>query len=203
MKLNKTIIAKTRKFVKKIYDKKAEFTHDWSHIMFVVRISKYIAKKEKMDVQITEMGALLHDIGYPLFRKKPKEFMYGDHATPSAKKAKKFLKSLNLDKDIINHILDTILYHSGKNVVKAKTPEAKAIYDADKLHNMGPVGILRIIGWNIKYEHPNATIKENYDMAIEAGEKRLKRLQTKTGRELGKKYQNYIKGFKKGWKVMN
>jgi len=200
-KITKEIIEKIRKFAKNIYDKKAEFTHDWSHICFVVDHAKYIAKKEGMNIKIAEMGALLHDIGYPKFEKHPNIFMYGDHATPSAKKAEKFLKSLKLDKEIINHILDTIKFHSGKNVIKARTPEAKAVYDADKLHNIGPTGIIRIVAWDVKYEHPKASIKELYERAIEAGEKRVKRMQTKTGKKLAKKYLNFTKEFVKGFKI--
>jgi ribosomal 30S subunit maturation factor RimM len=42
------------------------------------------------------------------------------------KKLKKYLNSLKLDKDVIDHILDTIKHHSGrKNIIKAKTPEAR------------------------------------------------------------------------------
>ncbi len=203
MKLTAAVIKKTQIFVKKIYEK-AEKAHSWeNHVRFVVNRAKYIAKKEKMNVSVVEMGALFHDVGYLNIRNDIKKMISGDHATPSSKKAEKFMKSLKLDDDVILHVLDTIKYHSGKNIVNAKTREALAVYDADKLDAMGPKGFVRCNFWDLHYETPNANFEEIFNQSIETSKKRIKRVKTKTGKQLAKKYHNYLKEFIKGYKEMN
>ena len=195
MQINQKVIDKTREYAKKFYTK-VYFTHSWnSHVAFVVDKAKYIARKEKMDVKIAEMGALLHDIGR--IKTKPEE----DHAIPSAKIAEPFLKSLKLDKEIIDKILDTIKFHSGTEISKAKTNEAKAVYDADKLNHLGPVGIIRTACWKA-YKNPKTDLDELFFKTVGVGKRRIKRMQTKTGKMLAKKYLDYTKEFIKGYKEM-
>jgi uncharacterized protein len=199
-KITKSVIEKAGKYSKKLHSK-SELTHDWSHVLFVVKHAKYIARKEKMNMGVVELGALLHDIGYNT--SDLQEFVYGDHATPSAKKAEKFMKSLKLDKDIIEHVLDTIKNHSGKKIKNAKTREALAVYDADKLDALGPRGFIRVVCWDLQFETPDATLDQLYKRAIETALKRLnKRIKTKTGKKLAKEYVGYTRDFMKGYEKM-
>lgn len=199
MKINKKIIDKTRKYAKKIHNK-IELVHDWDHISFVVKHAKYIAKKEKMNVRVVEMGALLHDISQEDMTIK--DLLTKDHAIPAAQKAEKFLQSLNLDKETINHILDTIKYHSSSEIGKAKTREALAVYDGDKLDVVGPRGFIRALCSYTKYECPKANIDELYKFTIAAGKGKLTTLRTKTGRKLARKYFNQMKDFIKGYEKL-
>ena len=195
MKINKKIIEKTRKYAKRLYAKSKFVCHDWDHIAFVTNHAKYIAKKEGMDIQIAEMGALLHDFG----RTNEKKGI--EHAVTSAEMAEKYLKSLKLDKEVIKHILDTIRHHSGTNIFNAETREALAVYDADKLSVIHPSGLVPVAIW-IKHEEPKAKSEEVYDLYIKACKKRIKRMQTKTGKILAKKYFNQTKEFRKHYEAM-
>lgn len=195
IRINKKIINKTRNYAKKIYDK-TEFVHGWDHICFVVEHAKYIAKKEGMNIQIAEMGALLHDISQADM--SIKDLLVKNHAIPSAKKSKKFLKSLKLDKKTINHILDTIKYHSS-DVHKAKTKEALAVYDGDKLDAVGPRGFIRVLCSDTRYEHPKDKIDELYKLTAAEGKRMLTQVRTKTGRRLARKYFDYTGEFMKGY----
>lgn len=194
MKITKQTLQKTRKYAKNIYDK-SDYIHNWdNHIEVVVKHAKHIAKKEGMDIDIVEIGALLHDIGridVPLDAK--------DHAAPSAIKAEIFLKTLKLDKDIIESIKDTVLFHSAG--MHPKTREALAVYDADKLDHIGPRGMIR----DILFDHiddPKLNIHELMEHASKIAENRINNFKTKTGKQLGIRYIDYTKEFIKGYKEM-
>jgi len=196
MQITKEIIEKTEKYVKKIYKKKKSKFHSWdSHIEYVVNHARYIAKKEKLNVNIVVMGTLLHDIGRNKETRKIK-----DHGIISAKEAEKYLKKLKIDSKIIDHIKDTIMYHSD-NINLAKTKEALAVYDADKLDRAGPRGFIRYTSIATRYTHPEYEIEDLFKKAKEKGEKTIKRMQTKTGKQLAKKYINFTKEFVKGFKI--
>jgi HD superfamily phosphodiesterase len=140
------------------------------------------------------MGALLHDIArmdVPLMAK--------DHATPSARKAEKFLKSLKLDKEMIEHVIDAVRCHSEEKINSAKTKEALAVFDADKLDAIGPRGMIRNIGWFARYKHLDWEINKLFDKSLAAGSRRVKIIRTKTGKILAKKYLSQTKEFVKGY----
>ncbi len=191
MKLTKAIIEKTKKYAKPIYAKSDGF-HMWDHIAFVIYHAKYIARKEGMDVNVAEMGALLHDIA-----RMDVPLNSDDHATPSAKKAEKFLKKLKLDQDIIDNILDTVEHHSRDKILKAKTKEAWAVYEADKLDCIGPRGYSRVIGWDARYKYPKGSFEKIQKSAMKAINKRIKRMKTKTSKTLTKEYLQKMKVFLK------
>ena len=201
--LNKQMISKIRQYAKEEYSKNNDTTHDWDHICFVVNIAKSIARKEGMDEDIVEAGALLHDIGYPRFDEQKEEYLHCDHASISARKSETFLVQLGLDKQTIESIKDTIQFHSGNNITKSKSREAKAVYDADKLDVIGPRGLTRAVIWYVKYEIPDYPIEKIYQRALEDGEKNVLRMQTDTGKALAKKYMSYLDSFKASWESIN
>ena len=195
MKINNEIIKKTENYVKKIYNKKKSRFHSWkSHVECVVKNAKYIAKKEKLDVNIAWMGALLHDIGREKETKSIKE-----HGIISAKEAEKFLKRLNLDQEIIDKIKDTMMHHSGDNLHLAKTKEALAVFDADKLERVGPRGFLRYVAIATRYTHPEYEVDELFDKAVEKSKNAIKKMKTNTGKKIAKEYFSYTKEFIRGY----
>ena len=63
-------IKKTEDYVKSVLDKDGS-GHDWYHIDRVRKIAKEIAKKEKADPLVIELGALLTGRGHtPLWHRK-------------------------------------------------------------------------------------------------------------------------------------
>ncbi|SEM07992.1 uncharacterized protein SAMN04487910_4083 [Aquimarina amphilecti] len=135
------IIHKTVDFVKNTL-KDAEGGHDWFHIERVFKTSKTIAESEEVDVFIVSLGALLHDIA-------DSKFHNGDE-TVGPKIARNFLESLQLEKDIVNHvvlIIENISFKGGNTEQKFTSPELNVIQDADRLDAIGAIGIARCFNY--------------------------------------------------------
>jgi hypothetical protein len=86
-----------------------------------------------------------------------------------------------------------------KNIHKAKTIEAKVVYDADKLQVVGPFGIIREICCDMVRPR-SMKFREalNHTRMIE--QKCFKTLQTKTARKLAKYPHAYVVKF---WKILD
>jgi len=122
------------------YFKGTSGCHDWSHVERVKNLALYIGKKEKGDLFIIEVAAILHDIG------RKEEFESRGkvcHAERGVELAKKILANFKLKKDDINNILHCILSHRYRNNHIPETLEAKVLSDADKLDAIGAIGIGR------------------------------------------------------------
>src|SRR5258706_13943359 len=84
--------------------------HDWWHIYRVWQNAKLIEKTEKVDMFVVELGALLHDIADFKFHDGDEEI--------GPKTASEWLQSLNVDKDIIDHVAEIVRHisYKGANV---------------------------------------------------------------------------------------
>ncbi|KAA1247708.1 HD domain-containing protein [Aquimarina sp. RZ0] len=135
------IIDKTIDFVKETLSG-AEGGHDWFHIQRVFTNAKQIASDEEVDIFIVSLGALLHDIA-------DSKFHNGDE-TVGPKVASDFLRSLQLEENVIDHvvhIIENISFKGGNNVQKFKSPELDVIQDADRLDAIGAIGIARCFNY--------------------------------------------------------
>lgn len=136
----KQIVKITEKFVKKtmIYDP----VHAWDHIERVRRLALYIARKEKADKFVVELAALLHDVG---------DYKYHKGAEDAGSKiCRHFLNGLGVNKRIVGQvcgIVDEVTFKGAGVKPKLKTVEAMAVRDADKLDNLGAIGIARVFTW--------------------------------------------------------
>ena len=116
-------IAKIRELVKKKFDKDY-----WKyHIFLVVKYAKKLAKIYKVNVEITELAALLHDIGRIDIRHDEKHHIVGVSA------AEKILRRYNYSEDIIKEVLHCVESHRGSEGPKPKTTIAKIIANADAM----------------------------------------------------------------------
>jgi len=146
-------IEKTINFVKQRLEG-AEAGHDWFHIERVWKLSKKIAKNEKANTEIVELAALLHDIADPKFHD-------GDE-TLAIKISLEFLKSIDVEENIINQVLYIIENISFKNRGQAPeilSIELQIVQDADRLDAIGAIGIARTFNFggfknNLMY-HPD------------------------------------------------
>ena len=131
------LIQNTVAFVKEKLDG-AEAGHDWFHIERVWKLSKKIAENEKVDSEVLELGALLHDIADPKFHD-------GDE-TLALKISRDYLESQDVSEEIIGKVLFIIQNISFKN--RGEAPEnlpleLKIVQDADRLDAIGAIGIAR------------------------------------------------------------
>ena len=90
------------------------------------------------------LAALLHDIADP-------KFFNGDE-TIGPKKAQNFLEKQNVDKGVINHVINIIKYISFKNSLDKNgkeftSKELQVVQDADRLDAIGAIGIARCFNY--------------------------------------------------------
>ena len=157
------IINKTINFVKQTLSEN-EGSHDWWHIYRVWKNTQLILKTEDADSFICELTALLHDIADHKFHK-------GDE-TKGAETAKKFLKSLKIENEIVTqvvNIIKNISYLGGHNKSSYFSKELAVVQDADRLDAIGAIGIARTFAYGgyKKREIYNPEIKPNLKMSKE------------------------------------
>ncbi len=135
------IIKQTTSYVKQALED-AEGGHDWWHIYRVWNNAKLINKEENANLFIVELGALLHDIADSKF--------YNGDETIGPRKAANFLRSINIDDDIIIHIeniIHNISFKGGHVKQNFHSLELDIIQDADRLDAIGAIGIARTFNY--------------------------------------------------------
>lgn len=135
------IINKTIVFVKDQL-KNAEGGHDWFHIQRVYKNALLIANHEDCNVQIVQLGALLHDIA-------DSKFHNGDE-TIGPKVAKDFLEKENVDAGTIEHVLkiiENVSFNGGNFKKQFQSKELEIVQDADRLDAIGAMGIARAFNY--------------------------------------------------------
>ncbi|MEN9907789.1 MAG: hypothetical protein RLZZ540_930 [Bacteroidota bacterium] len=160
---NSDIISKTISFVKEQLHN-AEGGHDWFHIERVYKNALLIAKEENCDLDIVQLGALLHDIA-------DSKFHNGDESV-GPKVARQFLESQNVAEDIIKHvinIIENISFKGGNFEKKFNSIELDIVQDADRLDSLGAIGIARTFNYGgfknrVLYD---PEIAPNMNMSIE------------------------------------
>lgn len=204
----KEIINKTKDYVEKTLSGEGS-GHDWWHILRVWNTAKTIGKKEKADLFVIELAALLHDIA-------DWKFNDGDEMA-GARVSKAWLEKLKVDKETIDHVCDIIATSSFKGAgVKSdmKTIEGKIVQDADRLDAIGAIGIGRTFayGGHKDREMYNPNIKPQLHQTSEAYKNNnsptlnhfyeklllLKGLMnTKTAKQMAKERHEYMEEFLK------
>jgi len=208
------IINRTKDFVKHQLEN-AEGGHDWFHTQRVLRNSLHIARQEQIDTFVVSLGALLHDIA-------DSKFHQGDE-TIGPQVAREFLHSLNVDLDVINHvvnIIENISYKGGNFEQSFKSAELDVVQDADRLDALGAIGIARCFNYGgfknrklydpeitpnlnmSKTEYKNSTaptLNHFYEKLLLLKDK----MNTETGRQLAEQrhqfMENYLEQFFSEW----
>ena len=119
----------------------ARGSHDWDHTERVLRLCLRIGKKERADLEILSLAAILHDIG-----RAEEDRTNGrvSHAEAGAAAARKILETRGAEPEKIERIVHCIETHRFRTRAGApETLEARILFDADKLDSIGAVGIGR------------------------------------------------------------
>ncbi|TDO21480.1 HD domain-containing protein [Pedobacter duraquae] len=197
------ILEKTIKFVKQTLAG-AEAGHDWFHIDRVYKTALTINQLEKGDPLVVSLAALLHDIADAKFNNGDEEI--------GPFKAGEFMKSLDLNQEIIRHVQEIIRnlsYKSSLGTITFQSAELDIVQDADRLDAIGAIGIARAFTYGgyknrilydpeikpvlemTKEEYKNTqapTINHFYEKLL-----RLKDLmKTQTGKTLAEKRHNFM-----------
>lgn len=163
-----------------------DYPHAVNHAYRSMKLAEFLAKQERANILICKVGALLHQY-------HPEE----------AQKVEEFLRSIRVDKDLREQIVHCIESVARSTVHLAKTPEAKVVFDADKLQVIGPFGLVREISHRITTKNINfpTAVQETKELQEDV----YIRLQTKTAKELAREphrlTQRFLKVFEKWDKV--
>lgn len=119
--------------------------HDMEHINRVHILCLRVSKGLDLDVDVLRAAALLHDIA----RVKEDNDNSGrtDHAMLSAEMAEPILRDAGFPEEKIPHVQACIRSHRFKTGLRAESPEAEVLFDADKLDIMGAIGLARGFVW--------------------------------------------------------
>ena len=116
--------------------------HDWYHIQRVWKLTQQIAAREGANLEIAELGALVHDIA-------DWKFCAGDE-TVGPREARRLLSDEGVPDDVIEAVADIVatISFKGAGVTTAmKTLEGQCVQDADRLDAMGAIGIARCFAY--------------------------------------------------------
>ncbi|MBT8273880.1 MAG: HD domain-containing protein [Bacteroidia bacterium] len=136
------IIQQTKDFSRQTL-KNEEGGHDWFHTLRVYNNALHISKDEAVNTLVVALAALLHDIA-------DSKFHDGDE-TIGPKVAREFLFKLDVDSEIIEHVIKIIENISFKisldNEQKFQSKELDVVQDADRLDAIGAIGIARCFNY--------------------------------------------------------
>ncbi len=200
------LIDQTIEFVKTALVQ-AEGGHDWFHIERVYKNALLIAGSENCDLEIVQLGALLHDIA-------DSKFHNGDE-TIGPKTARTFLEAQNVSLETIDHviaIIENISFKGGRVERKFSSIELDIVQDADRLDAIGAIGIARTFNYggfkNRTLYNPEiapnlSMTKEEYKMneapTINHFYEKLlllkDKMNTETGKQIAQERHRYMEGF--------
>jgi uncharacterized protein len=134
-----TLVDRVKKVAETHFDG-ARGSHDWEHTLRVCRLCERIGRAEGVDMDLVCIAAYLHDIG-----RSHQDASHGAfcHAERGARMAETILNDLPLSDTQKQNIIHCIKSHRFRGRQRPRTPEAKVLFDADKLDAIGAVGVAR------------------------------------------------------------
>ncbi len=119
--------------------------HDFDHVLRVTRMAVRIAAAEGADAMVVRLAALLHDV--PAAETTLAE-RRGAHHLAAAQFAGDLLRSRGLEPQRVANVVHCIEAHRFRDqTVMPATPEARCLYDADKLDSIGAIGVGRAFAY--------------------------------------------------------
>ncbi|MBI4828498.1 MAG: HD domain-containing protein [Nitrospinae bacterium] len=118
----------------------ARGSHGWDHVERVVNLCRRLGLREGCDMGILLAAAYLHDIGR---EECDREKGVRCHAETGAAMARRILEELGAPEAFIHAVETAVAAHRYRGGPAPSTPEAKVLFDADKLDGIGAVGIGR------------------------------------------------------------
>lgn len=194
------ILKKTREYVKNYMNDLNDISHDYNHILLVIKIALDIANKEGItnpnDLFHIEMGSLLHDIG-------DSKYTNGEIQAVIIDNFLKKMKGLHIqDKKEIIYISSNISLSKDIDVEKFNNQlKLNIVQDADRINSLGAIGIMRYLSYNIKKAK-----EPSFETTIENMKTRTKKvmkfIRTKSGKLIAKKHVKIINDFIKNYELM-
>jgi len=143
-------------------------SHKWDHTLRVYRLCKHIGISEGVDMDVVLAAAYLHDIGRG-YQDESKGALC--HAEKGARMAGPILEKLALSEAQKNNILHCIRSHRFRGSHNPMTPEARVLFDADKLDAIGAVGVARAFLFagevGARLHNAEATVEDTEPYSVE------------------------------------
>lgn len=130
-------LAMVTKEVRARFTSFSDLAHGWEHVQRVYHLALRLAEQEGANAFIVGMAALMHDVGRTT--RDPTR----SHAERSAALATELMTSLEVPLESHDAIIHAILAHSYRRGISPATLEARVLFDADRLDNMGASGVMR------------------------------------------------------------
>jgi len=124
--------------------------HGFDHVLRVLALCERLGGELGADLEILRAAALLHDAAGA----HPGEGGRENHQEASADFARRVLEQEGWEEGHITDVLHCIRAHRFRSREAPATPEAKILFDADKLDVMGAFGVARTIGFAVQAGEP-------------------------------------------------
>jgi uncharacterized protein len=134
------IIQKTAEYIKQEFSDDSS-GHDWWHIYRVWKNALAICEREKADLFIVQLAALLHDLD---------DWKFNENEDETPVRAKAWMESIGVDTSITETVCEIITHISFKGAQvenKMKSLEGFIVQDADRLDAIGAIGIGRAFAY--------------------------------------------------------
>jgi uncharacterized protein len=143
-------------------------SHRWDHTLRVYRLCKHIGTVEGVDMDVLLAAAYLHDIGRS-YQDESKGVLC--HAEEGVRMAGPILEKLTFSEARKNNILHCIRSHRFRGSHTPLTPEARVLFDADKLDAIGAVGVARAFLFagevGARLHNADATVEDTESYSVE------------------------------------
>lgn len=165
------------------YKQKNNYDFYEEHIRYVEEHAIELAKKHKADVEIVELGALLHDIAMPSeIGSREEHHIYG------AKIAEELLTQLNYPKGRIDLVKKCILNHRGSVKAKRDTLEEQCVADADVIAHFDCIPAL----FSLVYKDKDMGIQEGANYVKNKLERDYQKLSPMSKEFLQERYKRIV-----------
>lgn len=136
----KDIIKKTSGYIKQEFGDDSS-GHDWWHIYRVWKNAITICERERANMFVVELAALLHDLD---------DWKFNEAEDETPQRAKAWMESCGVDADVIHQVCEitmNVSYKGAQVQNKMKSLEGFIVQDADRLDAIGAIGIGRAFAY--------------------------------------------------------
>ncbi len=168
------------------YNEKYNYDFWNEHIKYVVKNAVELAKKYQADVEIVELGALLHDIAMPS--------EYGtreEHNVYGVKIADELLTKLNYPEDRKERVKECVLRHRASKDLLRNAIEEQCVADADVIAHFDCIPSLFHLAYG--KNEKGLSVEEGTEFVKKKLEKDYNKLSPRTKEEIKDRYEEIVK----------